>query len=513
MTAPPPEPDSSSPDTRGSGAGFVSDVMKLVGATTFAQILAMVSSPIVTRLYGPEAFGVYAVFLSIIGTFVMVICLRYELPIVLPRSDRDAAPLLWLSIAIAGIVSLLMVPLVLLFRLEIEAALNSPGLGQWLLLVPVTLFVAGIFQALNYWNTRTRQFGRLSAAQVTRSIAIVGTQLAAGVAGYVSGGSLILGAVAGYLGSTAILSLLIWREDRAILREGLDLPAMIRGMKRYRNFPLIDSWSAFLTNISAELPVFLLATFFSTAVVGSYSLGLTVLQIPMSFIGSSFSQVFFPAAAAARHEGEAALVHVVEETVIRLIILGSLPFLVLLVIGKELFTVVFGSPWAEAGVFTQILAPWIMLTFISVPISSLFSVLERQRDSLILNVVTLPIRAGSLVIGGLLGNPLIALGLFSVVGIVYVGGTAVYLIRRTGSSLRRIFDRAWRFMLYVVPIVGVILVAKVVLSEYPILIVVVAGLAVLPYYWLVVLRDPVFRAPVVAVLHHLRIPVPKWIVP
>lgn len=513
MTPSSPDLDPSNPETRSLGGGFVSDVMKLVGATTVAQILAMVASPIVTRLYGPEAFGVYAVFLAIIGTFVMVICLRYELPIVLPRTDREAAPLLWVSITIAGLVSLVLVPPAFLYSSEIEQAFNAPGLSQWLLLVPVTLFAAGIFQALNYWNTRTRRFGRLSAAQITRSIAIVGTQLAAGFAGLVSGGSLIFAAFAGYLGATVMLGVLIWRDDGRLLREGLDLSAMVRGMKRYRNFPLIDTWSALLTNISSELPVFLLASFFSTSVVGGYSLGLVVLQIPLSFIGSSFSQVFFSSAAAARHAGEAALAHMVEETVIRLIILGSLPFLILLVIGRELFMVVFGAPWAEAGVYAQILSPWILLAFVSIPISSLFSVLERQRDSLILNVVALPLRAGALVIGGVLGDPLIALALFSGVGVVYVGGTAVYLIRRSGGSLRRILQRSRTFLLYTVPVVGMVLVAKGVLAEYPVLIGVAAGAGAFPYYWLVVRHDPVVRAPIVTVLRSLHVPVPAWLVP
>ena len=510
MTSSFPEPDQLSPGTKDVDAGFAGNVMKLVGATTLAQLLAMFASPVVTRLYGPEAFGVYAVFLSITGGIIPVVCLRYELAIVLPRSDEEAVPLLWVSLIFALFVALVTGPLLFLFRQEIEVIFNAPGLGQWLLLIPGTLLSAGVFVALNYWNTRTKKFGRLSIAQLTRSVAIVGTQIGAGFAGFVSGGSLIVAAFFGYLGAALMLGGLIWREDHAVLRQGLHRSAMVQGLRRYRNFPLIDSWSALLTSLSGELPVLLLATFFSTAVVGAYSLCLTVLQIPMKLVGSSLGQVFYSTAAPAKHAGENALAYIVEETEIRLIILGFLPFMVLALTGQVLFTFVFGAPWAEAGVYAQILAPWIMITFLSVPISGLFSVLEMQRYSLILNVVILPLRVGALAVGGLVGSPRMALALFSALGVVYTGAVAVSLVRRSGGSVRRILIRVRAFLFYAVVILAMIMIVQFAFADRPVIIA-VAAVGMIPYYWAVIRRDPVIRSPFASLLHRCGIPVPKWL--
>lgn len=130
MTPSPSSPDQESPGNgNNSGGEFASSVMKMVGATTVAQILALLVSPIVTRLYRPETYGVYAVFLSIIGTFVMVVCLRYELPIVLLRSERAGASLFWLSIVMAGLVSLVITPVMVFYGQEIEQLFNAPGPG------------------------------------------------------------------------------------------------------------------------------------------------------------------------------------------------------------------------------------------------------------------------------------------------------------------------------------------------------------------------------------------------
>ncbi len=44
--------------------------------------------------------------------------------------------------------------------------LRAPGLAPYLILVPPIVFISGVFLALNYWNSRTKRFGRLSVARV-----------------------------------------------------------------------------------------------------------------------------------------------------------------------------------------------------------------------------------------------------------------------------------------------------------------------------------------------------------
>lgn len=505
------EPDEQTPVPADSGLAFAGNLTKLVGATTFAQILSMLASPIVTRLYGPEAFGIYAVFLSIAGLIIPVICLRLEYAIVLPRTDEEAAPLLWVCLTISGLLSLGAVPVMFLLGDEIEALFKAPGLSPWLILIPVILWSAGLFIALNYWNTRTRKFGRLSIAQVTRSIAIVGTQIGAGLAGLISGGSLIVSALLGYMGAALVLGGQIWRDDGAILKRGLNRSSMVEGIKRYRKFPLVDSWASLLTSLNESLPVFMLATFFSTAVVGAYSLCLMVLQLPMGLIGTSLGQVFFSTAAPARHAGDGVLASLVEEMEVRLLVLGAPPFMILALTGRELFIFVFGAAWAEAGVYAQLLAPWIMITFLSIPISSLFSVLEVQQYSLVQNMIVLPLRVGVLTIGGYLGSPVIALALHSALGVCSTGTIAVFLVRRSGGSVRRIFARARGLLLYSVPILAALVIVQYLFAETPAIIALAAVVGIIPYYWIVVRRDPVIRTPVLAVLRRFGVPIPRWL--
>ena len=59
-------------------ASFAGDVLKLVSGTTFAQLLAILAAPVLTRLYAPDAFGILALFSSITGILGVIACLRYE---------------------------------------------------------------------------------------------------------------------------------------------------------------------------------------------------------------------------------------------------------------------------------------------------------------------------------------------------------------------------------------------------------------------------------------------------
>ena len=60
------DPDiAASPPGSRPGSSFASDVLKLAGGTAFAQALAILALPLITRLTAPEAFGLAARFTTI----------------------------------------------------------------------------------------------------------------------------------------------------------------------------------------------------------------------------------------------------------------------------------------------------------------------------------------------------------------------------------------------------------------------------------------------------------------
>ena len=84
---------------------FKADVLRLVSGTSLAQVISLLAAPILTRIYAPEAFGIAALFASITGILSVLACMRYELAIVLPDNDREAANLLAVCLVITFLIA------------------------------------------------------------------------------------------------------------------------------------------------------------------------------------------------------------------------------------------------------------------------------------------------------------------------------------------------------------------------------------------------------------------------
>ncbi|WAI01172.1 oligosaccharide flippase family protein [Methanogenium organophilum] len=466
---------------------FAKDVLKLVTGTTFAQIIIVLSSPVLTRLYGPEAFGLLAIFTSIMGIIGIIACVRYELAIMLPDDDREAANLLGICLLCAVMVSILTIPIFYFGGDFLISLLQAPDLAPYLIIIPLFVFVNGVFLSLNYWNSRTKLFGRLSIANIISSVTGTGVKLGAGLAGYTTGGSLIGANLIGSSVSTAVLGGQIWRDDRVLLRESISWKKMLEGLKRYKKFPLIDSGSALLNTLSWHLPTFILAAFFSPVIVGYYSLGFMVLQLPMTLIGGSISQVFFQQASVEYRSGDlASFVETISEVLLKV---GLLPMLIVGIVGPDIFSVVFGSAWEEAGLYAQILSFWTIIWFLYAPLSTIYVVLEKQSFGLIFSGFNFITRIISLFVGGMMGSVVIALGLLSFSGILIYGIFFVMLVGMAGMPRKNIIRVIGKSFGITIPAIVILIFAKL-LALNSIIILVLSCLIFIAYYLYVVLADP-----------------------
>ena len=77
---------------------FVRNVLTLITGTTIAQAIPIAIGPILTRIYTPEEFGLYGIFIAIVSIVSVVATARYELAIIQPKLDKDVNHLVALSI-------------------------------------------------------------------------------------------------------------------------------------------------------------------------------------------------------------------------------------------------------------------------------------------------------------------------------------------------------------------------------------------------------------------------------
>ena len=433
---------------------FIKNVLTLMTGTVFAQALLVLLAPLLTRLYDPEAFGVFSLYTSIVGFLAVIACLRYERAIVLPEKDEDAANLLGLSMLICLGIAVSSLVFVALWGKDIAKLLDAPALTFWFWFLPLSIIGAGGFIAFNYWSTRRKQFKRLAFRQVTYSSVMLFTQIGAGFLWHSGAGGLISGNIIGQVAATARLAWQIFRDEGREILSSISRQSMGKMLGRYRRFPLYDTWSGLLNTAAAMLPALLLAFFFNPVIVGFYALGQRVLALPMGVIGSAVAQAFFPRATEARRAGE--LDRVTREMFSGLLDFGVVPIILVAIVAPELFSLIFGKEWYVAGEYVRWLSMWCLFQFISSPISAVYLVLERQRALLGFNIALLSMGLSALVIGGIHGNALLTIKLFGLSGVIMYIYFSVKIMMMSGNSFRNtikvLAEAVFKAIPYIVPL-------------------------------------------------------------
>ena len=406
---------------------FARSVAILVGGTALGQVIAVLASPILTRLYKPEDFGVLAVYSSILGILSVIASLRYEVAIPLPENDEDAANLLALSLGIVVLISLLISLGAWLLGEHVVQWLNAPGLQPYLWLLPVGMLLVGSYQVFNYWAVRRQAFGAIARTKLYQGLGAALTQVASG---FLKSGplGLIVGQIVGQSAGGITLALLFRNHKFTNLRiNNVRLVA-----KRYVRFPKLSILPAFVNAVGLQLPIVALSAFYGSTVTGWFSLAQKIFGVPLSIISHSTSQVLFGHAAShrrLRYEMETLF----WKTIRQQSLLG-LPLALLMPLTPVLFPTIFGYTWQESGIYAAIWLPSLIANFIASPTGGFLDILERQDLFLVREASRLVILGGAIAISVLLRvQPLIMLSMLSGAMVIFAfiyAGLSLYAIRR-----------------------------------------------------------------------------------
>lgn len=366
---------------------FFRHVLVLVTGTTLAQLLAVAASPILTRLYSPEEFGLLTVYTAVLYIFALMGTLQYENAIPLPEDEESAAGLLALSFLILLGMCLLSGVFLWAGRDFLAEALGVSELAGFLLLIPFSLLGVGTFNILDRWCVRRKTFQEIARLKVIQGAGMIGTMVGVGTLHQGPVG-LFLGDVVGRLMGSGRLTYRTIRKESPLLRkvtgQGIKQAAV-----RFRKFPQLSVGSAFIRELCEQMPALVLSMAYGPWVVGLFMLVQRILGMPLSLIGYSVSSVYMAQAADYLQEDNKA------EEVLKLfwqtqkhLLLVSFPFLAFLFLfSGKLFSFVFGSQWGEAAVYLQILCPMYLFQFLSIPVSTTLYVFERQDLQLIREII------------------------------------------------------------------------------------------------------------------------------
>lgn len=380
---------------------FLRHVATLISGTVIAQALSVLSSPVITRLYAPEDIGTLASVVSVVMILGVIASGRYDLAILLPEDDKDANAVFYTGVIISIIFSSIITLAFFFFGDSLQNLLGINKLAKnWLFIIGILVFFTALEQLLIRSCVRDRLYKSVSIGQVSKQFGAVSTKIGAG---FLKAGVTGL-FTATFLGHLIKNTYLLWQSKSRIFHKANDctFKRIWKVAKRYKKFPLINSWSVFFNTISHQTPVILFASFFSPTVAGHYALCYRILVLPKTLIGNSVGNVFMERVSLAR-DNPVELSRLTLGIYKKLLLIGALFLSVFTFYGDLIFPFAFGSNWTEAGQYARWISLWIVISLPSGPLGLLYPVLERQGENLVMDFMILVSRAALFAWGFLTG--------------------------------------------------------------------------------------------------------------
>lgn len=418
---------------------FGKNILIIAGGTAFAQVLGIVFSPIITRIYPPEQYGVLTAYTAVLGLLVISASLDYQKAIPIAEDDNKAINLLVLSLISLFSVVVFVTSLLYLWGDFFLSVLDSEVLSSYKYFIPIGVLFAGLYDIVLQWGFRTRNYKVITRTKVSQSLTSNLIKISLGLLNIGPIG-LIIGTITGQ--STGITSLSAPLLKKRSSFVSVNLKSLKYVLKRYKKFPLYSAPSNYVYTASNNLPIILLVSLFDSTITGFFGLAKSITYLPISLIGNSISQVFYSESANLGKDNPKEIKRLSVNLMKKIAIIAVIPLLILLFFGPILFSFVFGKEWYEAGIYARLLSIMVYFHFIITPIGRVLEIFERQREGLALNIVRLVLVACVFLVSKIVGfSSYITVGLYSISNAVTYIILLILVLRILDHEIKRVDNK------------------------------------------------------------------------
>ena len=351
---------------------YLKSIATLVSGSVIAQAFTVVCAPILTRLYSPEALGVYSLVTGAVTMFGAIMSLRYEMCIVSEPSEKKIYPLIKVSFFTCCILSIIISVGYCIYFGEIGFSTTALVLG---IITGILVFLMGIINIVTSYNNRYKDYTLITKTYVKR---VISQNICNIIAGFLSFGSIGL-SVSQVIGYTAG----VYGQAKPLLKhksEVLDSTKTEVQEVLVENIKQVSfaTPAALANGLSYSLISYFIQALFNTAIVGYYSMSFRILGLPISLISTNVSKVFLEKASR-EYEMKGNFKHTYLGTLGASTIISIPLGLVLALLAPVACEFFFGSGWGVAGNYIRILTPMFMLRFIAGCVSSAAIIVKKQQ--------------------------------------------------------------------------------------------------------------------------------------
>lgn len=350
-------------------------VLQLMTGTGIATLIPILATPILTRIYTPEEFGVGEIYLISTILLAMVVTLRLDAALIIPKDANEARKILnsvfTNSLFVSGAV-----------LIGAGGGILTGILEEVFILLPLSVLLVGLFETCICFNIRNQQFKQIGLYKSLYLFSIVLFKIILGSLGYSYIG-IIVGTVIGqFIGFVAVFFFNSQNADFSFQFHLENWKEVV--FDKYSDFPKHNLPQTFFNNAREYLLSFIIVSLYTNTVLGLYALTLKMVKSPLYVLGHSFSDVAFQRFS--RLEDRKDYKDFISFNLKTFLGLAPIYFVFFYFL-SDMVASIFGNGWQMAGDYALIMSPWFYFAIVSITLEKLGMVLRKQKEIFRLNML------------------------------------------------------------------------------------------------------------------------------
>jgi O-antigen/teichoic acid export membrane protein len=419
--------------TKGS---FTQNLAITFSGNITAQILGLLFTPFLARIYGPEAYGVFALLMAVVNNLSQVSTLQFPSGYVAAKTDEEFFGIVKITSTFLFLFTAVCSVALWTYESSITTFFNLTELQPYLIWIPIYLIFMGMDSILMGWNIRIKEFKRNAVAKIVSTVISKSISLIIGIFYLPNAAGIIFGNLLVYPIEDGIkLSKTIRSAKLSNVFRSLPWKDWLLLLKKYREYIFFVTPGVVVTNLSNLLPIYFFSIVFSEKEVGYFAMASTIVSMPLSLIVNSSITVFLQKAAETINNAREDISRLVVTYYNRSFFVGLIPLVLIAISGRWIFLIVFGPEWEQAGVFVSFLCVAYSFNVVYGPLSVLFRLLNNEKVNFVTTIIFFGIRLFGLWIGVLYNDIIISIIGFSIASLLSQVTSLVIIFRMVQVSV------------------------------------------------------------------------------
>lgn len=376
------------------GNSFWCSVAALSTGQLAGQLIALVTTPIISRIYTQESMGYSAIIMSTATIIIGLIGLGIGSAIMAPTTDEEGALVLRVSFTVQVLLASVVFIVLLLISKWYKAFETDMPYWEGLLFGYLYILTSVLCSLMSVYVNRLKMNDVLLINPLISSLCTLCITIPLGLIGLCTQGLLLASII-----STSIASIHMIKNANPFI-ERIKLEDIEFVFKKYRKYIIYQYPSNCVSTFSNQIPNQSISFNYGNAALGSYSMCNRIFGIPLRLVATPVQTVYFRAVSEKYRNGEN-LGNFTYSLLTKALFIGSVPVILAMCFGEQLFSFVLGSEWSEAGTLAAILALYCAFNFCENCVTYFRVAVGKQKINMVTSVLSLVLLLVPFLIGTL----------------------------------------------------------------------------------------------------------------